>query len=107
MKSISQTRSKFATYLGAVAFMLTCTMSFQPSQASAATPLADTVIGNQASATYTDASNALRTATSNTVKTIILPVAGFTLTVSQDKYSTPGGTVYFGHTLTNTGNSVD
>lgn len=107
MKSISQTRSKFATYLGAVAFMLTCAMSFQPSQASAATPLADTVIGNQASATYTDASNAPRTATSNTVKTIILPVAGFTLTVSQDKYSTPGGTVYFGHTLTNTGNSVD
>ncbi|MDQ6994667.1 MAG: hypothetical protein Q9M18_03630, partial [Mariprofundaceae bacterium] len=107
MKKISQTRSKFISYLGAVALVFICAVSFQPSQASAATPLAGTVIGNQASATYTDASNAPRTATSNTVKTIVQAVAGFTLTASQDKYSTSGGTVYFGHTLTNTGNSVD
>ena len=43
-------------------------------------PLAGTAIGNQASATYTDASNAPRTATSNLVQTIVQQVASFMLT---------------------------
>lgn len=48
--------------------------------AFAATPLAGTTIGNQAAATYTDASLTPRTATSNTVTTIVQQVAAFTLT---------------------------
>ena len=71
---------------------------------SQAAPLAGTTIGNQAAATYTDSSNANRTATSNTVNTIVQHVPGFTLTADQSKSTSPGGTVYFGHTITITGN---
>lgn len=75
--------------------------------AQAAMPAAGTVIGNQASATYTDASAISRTATSNTVTTTVQQVAAFTLTATQSKTVSPGGTVYYPHTLTNTGNGTD
>lgn len=76
--------------------------------AYAAAPPANSTIGNQASATYTDASNTQRTATSNTVTTVVQQVASFTLTTDgQAKYGAPGGQVYFPHTLTNTGNGTD
>ena len=75
--------------------------------AGAAAPAAGTVIGNQASATYTDASLVNRTATSNTVVTTVQQVASFTLTANQSKLVAPGGTVYYPHTLTNTGNGSD
>ena len=74
----------------------------------AVAPPANTSIGNQASATYTDASNTQRTATSNTVVTIVQQVASFTLTTDgQVKPAAPGGQVVFPHTLTNTGNGSD
>ncbi len=76
----------------------------QPVQAA---PLAGTSIGNQASATYTDASAVVRTATSNTVQTIVSQVASLTLASTQAKSVAAGGTVYFPHTLTNTGNGTD
>ncbi|MDA8157375.1 MAG: hypothetical protein M0Z52_13145 [Actinomycetota bacterium] len=73
-----------------------------------ATPPAGTTIGNQASATYTDGSGISRTATSNTVQTVVQQVAAFTLTTTpQSKNGAPGNTVYFPHTLTNTGNGTD
>jgi trimeric autotransporter adhesin len=76
--------------------------------AYAVAPPANTSIGNQASATYTDASNTQRTATSNTVVTIVQQVASFTLTTDgQSKPAAPGGQVVFPHTLTNTGNGSD
>ena len=76
--------------------------------AFAAAPPANTSIGNQASATYTDASNTQRTATSNTVVTIVQQVASFTITTDgQSKPAAPGGQVVFPHTLTNTGNGSD
>jgi trimeric autotransporter adhesin len=76
--------------------------------AYAAAPPANTSIGNQASATYTDASNTQRTATSNTVVTIVQQVASFTLTTDgQSKPAAPGGQVVFPHTLINTGNGTD
>lgn len=76
--------------------------------AYAAAPPANTSIGNQASATYTDASNTQRTVTSNTVVTIVQQVASFTLTTDgQSKSAAPGGQVVFPHTLTNTGNGND
>ena len=75
--------------------------------AAIAAPLAGSVIGNQASATYTDASAVPRISTSNTVQTIVQQVSSFTLVADQSRPAAPGQTVYFPHTLTNTGNGTD
>jgi trimeric autotransporter adhesin len=72
-----------------------------------AAPPAGTNIGNQAAATYTDASAISRTATSNTVNTIVQQVAAFTLTSPQTKPSAPGQPITFAHTINNTGNGTD
>jgi hypothetical protein len=65
------------------------------------------VIGNQATATYTDANNVSRTAFSNLVQTTVTQIYSGTLTASQTKYDTPGQFVTFPHTFTNTGNGPD
>jgi uncharacterized repeat protein (TIGR01451 family) len=72
-----------------------------------ALPPAGTSIGNQASATYKDASGVERTATSNEAITIVQQVAAFTLTQDNTKPGAPGGQVIFPHTLQNTGNGTD
>ena len=79
---------------------------FAAGVASAAPP-AGTVIGNQAAATYTDASAVSRTATSNTVTTVVQQVGAFTLTAAQTKIASPGAPISFAHTFTNTGNGND
>ena len=77
-------------------------------RAYAAPPPAGTSIGNQASASYSDAlGNAQSPVTSNTVVTTVAQVASFTLTADQTKPGAPGTQVYFPHTLTNTGNGND
>lgn len=73
----------------------------------AALPPAGTSIGNQASATYKDASGVERTATSNEAITIVQQVAAFTLTQDNTKPGARGGQVIFPHTLQNTGNGTD
>ena len=78
-----------------------------PGQAFAAAPAANSVIGNTATASYTDASLVARTATSNTVQTIVQQVGSFTLTADNNKFVAPGGQVVYSHTLTNTGNGSD
>ncbi|MBS0416962.1 MAG: DUF11 domain-containing protein [Proteobacteria bacterium] len=70
-------------------------------------PAAGTVIGNQATATYLDSTGTQRTASSNLVQTTVSQVKSFTLTASGSKTGTPGQTVYFPHTITNTGNGTD
>ena len=75
--------------------------------AFATPPAAGTSIGNQASATYSDASGTSRTVTSNTVQTVVQQVASTTLTANGAKTATPGGMVYYPHTVTNTGNGSD
>lgn len=80
---------------------------FFAAPARAASPPAGTAIGNQASATYSDASLTVRTVTSNTVTTIVQQVASFTLTANGTKNASLGGLVSFPHTLTNTGNGND
>lgn len=70
-------------------------------------PPAGTPIGNQASATYLDASATPRTATSNLVTTIVQQVGSFTLTADGARTAAPGGQAVFPHTLTNTGNGTD
>jgi trimeric autotransporter adhesin len=72
-----------------------------------AAPPAGTTIGNQASASYLDATATPRTATSNLVNTIVQQVASFTLTADGARTAAPGGQVVFPHTLTNTGNGTD
>ena len=72
-----------------------------------AAPPAGTAIGNQAAATYTDASAVVRTATSNTVNTFVQQVAALTLTAPQTKPASPGSPITFAHTVTNTGNGND
>ncbi|MBS0457577.1 MAG: DUF11 domain-containing protein [Proteobacteria bacterium] len=75
--------------------------------AAAVPPPAGTSIGNQASATYTDASGINRAVTSNPVQTIVQQVASLTLTSTQSQTATPGSVVYYPHTVTNTGNGSD
>lgn len=78
-----------------------------PSLSPAAAPIAGSTIGNQASATYTDASNTPHTATSNVVLTVVQQVAGLTLSADQTKAGSPGAQVVFPHTITNGGNGAD
>jgi uncharacterized repeat protein (TIGR01451 family) len=72
-----------------------------------AAPAAGTVISNQATATYNDAGGAPRTATSNLVTTTVSQVKTFTLTANGARTAAPGQTVYYPHTITNTGNGGD
>lgn len=72
-----------------------------------AAPAAGTVIGNQASATYTDGTNVQRIATSNVVQTTVAQKASLTLTPANSQPGVSGSPVVFAHTLTNTGNGSD
>ncbi len=72
-----------------------------------APPPAGTSIGNQASATYTDASNTPRSTTSNVAITIVQQVSSFSLTADGAKFAAPGGQVFYAHTVLNTGNGTD
>src|SRR5574343_359235 len=81
----------------------------------AAAPPANTLIGNQASATYLDPNGLPQTSTSNQVQTTIQQVGAFNLdgktTLTTDVVNTKTGaagtTVYTSHVLTNTGNGSD
>jgi uncharacterized repeat protein (TIGR01451 family) len=75
--------------------------------ALAAAPLANTPIGNQAKATYTDDSGVEREVFSNTVITRVAAVYGLTLVDDNTKLGSAGSVVYFQHTLTNEGNAPD
>jgi len=77
------------------------------SNALAAAPPANTLIGNQASAAYKDSNGASQLATSNLVQTLVQQVGAFTLTSDNTKSAAGGNTVYAPHTLTNTGNGPD
>lgn len=72
-----------------------------------AAPAAGTVIGNQATATYRDAGNVVRNATSNLVQTTVSQVRSFTVAASGSRTAAPGQTVYYPHVITNTGNGTD
>jgi len=74
--------------------------------ATAAPPPADTVIGNQAAATYESGGETF-TVQSNLVETVVNEVYGLDLTNDQTKNGAPGGFVFFPHTITNNGNTDD
>ncbi|CAA6824120.1 MAG: Unknown protein [uncultured Thiotrichaceae bacterium] len=75
--------------------------------AYAASPVAGTLIQNQASATYKDAGGVSQFATSNIVETVIQQVGALDLIQNQEKQGAAGNTIYFPHVLTNTGNGED
>ena len=72
-----------------------------------AAPPAGTVIGNQATATYKDSSGNAQTTTSNLVQTTVTQVKSFALTANGSRTAAPGQTIYYPHTITNTGNGTD
>ncbi len=83
-------------------------VGFTPPDGQAfAAPAAGTVIGNQATATYTDAGGTTRNATSNLVQTTVSQVKSFTVAASGARSASPGQTVYYPHVITNTGNGTD
>ncbi|QGW81604.1 beta strand repeat-containing protein [Variovorax paradoxus] len=102
-----------ATWAGAA--VLSLGFLFGSSSALAAPPPANTVIGNQASATYSDSSGTTQLATSNLVQTTVQQVGSFTLdtfnqvttTIVNTKLGAAGSVVYAPHVLTNTGNGSD
>jgi len=75
--------------------------------AHAAPPPAGQVIGNQATATYNDAGGTPRTTTSNLVQTTVSQVKSFLLSANGARTAAPGQTVYYPHTIQNTGNGAD
>ncbi|MDB5869039.1 MAG: conserved repeat domain protein [Polaromonas sp.] len=102
-----------AAWAGATA--LTLGFLFGSPAVFAVAPLANTVIGNQASASYTDPNGITQLASSNLVQTTVQQVGSFNLdaqttvttTVVNTKTGAAGATVYAPHILTNTGNGAD
>lgn len=90
---------------------------FGSSVALAAPAPANTVIGNQASASYQDANGNAQVTTSNIVQTTVQQVGSFTLDgklttnspldVVNTKAGGAGAVIYAPHVLTNTGNGAD
>ena len=93
-------RHGLAIVIAGVIALISPAMSF-------AAPAAGTVIGNQATATYNDSGGTARTTTSNLVQTTVTQVKTFTLTANGSRTAAPGQTVYYPHTITNTGNGTD
>lgn len=95
--------------------MLASGLLFGGTQAWAAAPPANTVIGNQATANYLDPNGLTQSATSNIVQTTVQQVGSFNLdgftsettTVQNTKTGAAGSIVYAPHVLTNTGNGTD
>ncbi len=97
-------RKGIAHWLSAAAAVALLTIG---GHAQAAAPKAGNIIGNQASASYTDAGGQTRTATSNVVETVVAQVYDIALTADGAKNASPGSQVTYPHTLTNNGNGSD
>ena len=80
-------------------------LAVQAGQASAAAP-ANSVIGNQASATYSDGVTT-RSTSSNTVQTTVAQVKSFTLLQTGAKTVPANQQVCYPHSIVNTGNGAD
>lgn len=68
---------------------------------------ANTMIRNQASATFKDEAGTAYNVTSNMVETLVQQVAGLELVQTQTKLASSGSSVDFPHVVTNTGNGDD
>lgn len=72
-----------------------------------APPPADTPIGNQAKATFSDESGVQREVFSNTVITRVEQIYALVLQQDNTRIATPASMVYFPHTVINRGNGLD
>jgi len=88
-------------------FLAFCAFALYAPSAQALPAPANSVIGNQASATYLDNLLAPRSASSNTVQTTVAQVKSFTLTQTGAKSASANQQVCYPHTITNTGNGAD
>lgn len=104
MKTTFSFRQLLGTASAALAIAVAALLPLSQAQAA---PAAGTVIGNQASATYTDGSGTSRTTTSNLVQTTVSQVKSFSLTANGARTAAGGQTVYYPHVVTNLGNGVD
>ena len=68
---------------------------------------AGTTIQNQATVTYEDANSNTLTELSNVVQTTVSQVAGVLVDPDNSATGDPGDTLYYAHTVTNTGNGDD
>jgi uncharacterized repeat protein (TIGR01451 family) len=93
--------------LFALLVAIACSLMLLNSGQALAVAPANSVIGNQASATYVDSTSTTRTSTSNTVQTTVAQVKSFTLTQSGAKTVPNNQQVCYPHTITNTGNGQD
>lgn len=82
-------------------------MGLSSSDVFAQVPPANTTIGNQASATYTDGGGNSRSVTSNTVETVVQQVYAVDISDGLTKTVSDGGQVQYPHIITNNGNGPD
>jgi uncharacterized repeat protein (TIGR01451 family) len=94
-------------FVASMLFVLLCMMALISGRAVAAMAPANSVIGNQASATYVDNTATTRTSTSNTVQTTVAAVKSFTLTMNGARNAPANAQVCYPHTISNTGNGTD
>ena len=93
--------------LALLTFLVFCAFALHAPSALAALAPANSVIGNQASATYNDNLGTSRNSSSNSVQTTVAQVKSFTLTQTGAKSASANQQVCYPHTITNTGNGVD
>ena len=109
MNHLSERTSRPHTFRFAIVAMAVLCIAalFVPTLSAQTAASAGAIIGNQASATYNDASGVQRTSFSNLVQTTVSQVYLATLAQSQTRYATVGTQVVFPHTYTNNGNGTD
>lgn len=104
--NIVNTFENFRTKIISLAVLVGAVLVIQQSS-FAAVPTRQ-IISNMAIGEYTEeGSTVVQVSRSNLVQTTILPVYSVNLTASNTKTVVAGQTVYFNHTLSNTGNEVD
>ncbi len=104
--NIMNTFENFRTKIIYFAVLVSTVLVMQQSSFAAASTRQ--IISNMAIGEYTEeGSTVVQVSRSNLVQTTILPVYSVNLTANNTKTVVAGQTVYFSHTLTNTGNEAD
>ena len=104
--NIMNTLDNFRTKIISLAVLVSTVLLMQ--QSSFAAVSTRQIISNMAIGEYTEeGSTVVQVSRSNLVQTTILPVYSVNLTANNAKTVVAGQTVYFSHTLTNTGNETD
>ncbi|CAB1220249.1 hypothetical protein [Acinetobacter bouvetii] len=104
--NIMNTLENIRNHIIALLVLLVTVLGIQ--QSSFAAVATRQIISNMAVGEYTEeGSTVVQVSRSNLVQTTILPVYSVNLTADNTKNVIAGQTVYFNHTLTNTGNEVD